>query len=79
MKPTGDALEALIAGLSGRPVVTADWQAVIALANHTLLTPVLFATLSHTGQLDRLPEDVGQYLQFIYRCNRERNLRLRSN
>ncbi|MER8438911.1 nucleotidyltransferase family protein [Mesorhizobium sp. M1312] len=77
MKPTRDALEALIAGLSGRLLVTADWQAVIALANHTLLTPVLFATLAHTGQLDRLPEDVGQYLQFIYRCNRERNLRLR--
>lgn len=77
MRTNRNALEALIAGLRGRPVATADWQAVIALANHTLLTPALFASLSHTGQLGRLPEDVGQYLQFIYGCNRERNLRLR--
>lgn len=77
MRTTRKALEALIAGLCGRPVATADWLGVIALANHTLLTPALVASLARTGQLGRLPEDVGQYLQFIHGCNRERNLRLR--
>lgn len=77
MKPSRNALEALIAGLRGRPVETSDWQALIALANHTLLTPALFVALSRSNQLDQLPEGVSEYLQFIHRCNRERNLRLR--
>ena len=54
-----------------------DWQSVIALANHTLLTPALFSSLAHAGQIDRLPQEVGEYLRFIHDCNRERNLRLR--
>lgn len=77
MKPAISALEALIAGLRGHVVVTADWQALIALANHTLLTPALFASLMHSGHSDQLPEEVHRYLRFIYDCNRERNLRLR--
>ncbi|AFL49691.1 hypothetical protein ABIE78_004537 [Sinorhizobium fredii] len=77
MKPARGALEALIAGLRGQLVVTADWQALIALANHTLLTPALFDSLTQSDQSDRLPKEVHQYLRFIYECNRERNLRLR--
>ena len=77
MMRAGNALEALIAGLRGRPAASADWQSVIALANHTLLTPALFSSLAHAGQIDRLPQEVGEYLRFIHDCNRERNLRLR--
>ena len=74
----GNALDALISGLRGRPSAGADWQAVIALANHTLLTPDLFSSLARADQIHRLPHDVGEYLQFVHDCNRERNLRLRA-
>lgn len=74
----GNALEALIAGLHGSPTDRADWQAVIALANHTLLTPDLFSSLARAGQIHQLPHDVREYLRFVHDCNRERNLRLRA-
>ncbi|TGQ79985.1 hypothetical protein EN850_18280 [Mesorhizobium sp. M8A.F.Ca.ET.207.01.1.1] len=74
----GNALEALVAGLRGTPTDRADWQAVIALANRTLLTPDLFSSLARAGQIHQLPEDVREYLRFVHDCNRERNLRLRT-
>lgn len=72
----GSALEELLAALRGWPQAGTDWRSVIALANHALLTPALFSSLARAGQLDRLPQDVGEYLLFIHDCNRERNLRL---
>lgn len=74
----GDALEALVAGLRGSPTDRTDWRAVIALANHTLLAPDLFSSLARAGQTHHLPKDVREYLQFVHDCNRERNLRLRT-
>ncbi|MBS3651687.1 nucleotidyltransferase family protein [Pseudaminobacter sp. 19-2017] len=74
----GNALEALIAGLRGGPIATPDVRAVIALANHTLLTPALFSSLARTGEIDRLPQDAREYLSFIHESNRQRNLRLRA-
>lgn len=78
MTRRGKVLEVLMAGLRGCPSDKADWQAVIALANHTLLTPDLFSSLARAGQIHRLPQDVGEYLRFVHDCNRERNLRLRA-
>ncbi|WP_136622157.1 MULTISPECIES: nucleotidyltransferase family protein [Mesorhizobium] len=78
MMSRGSALEALVAGLRGSRTDRADWQAVIALANHTLLTPDLFSSLARAGQIHHLPEDVREYLRFVHDCNRERNLRLRT-
>ena len=78
MMQVGAALEALIAGLRGRAVSTADWQSVIALANRSLLTPALFSALAHSGEIDRLPYDVREYLEFIHDRNWERNVRLRA-
>ena len=78
MIKAGAALKALIAGLRGRAVSTTDWQSVIALANRTLLTPALFSALTHSGEIDRLPDDVREYLGFIHDSNRERNVRLRA-
>ena len=78
MMQVGAALEELIAGLRGRPVSTADWQSVIALANRSLLTPALFSALAHSGEIDRLPYDVREYLEFIHDRNCERNVRLRA-
>lgn len=78
MMHRGNALEALVAGLRGCPDDRADWQAVIALANHCLLTPDLFSSLAHAGQIHRLPQDVREYLRFVHDCNLERNLRLRA-
>jgi hypothetical protein len=76
VRRAGGALATLVAGLRGQPVANADWQSVIALANHTLLTPALFASLARSDQLNGLPPDVGEYLRFIHDRNRERNLRL---
>mgnify|MGYP000223679195 CR=1 FL=1 len=70
-------LDALIAGLRGRLCAGIDWEAVIALANHTLLTPALFSSLTSAGNTDQIPDDVREYLQFIHDYNRERNQRLR--
>jgi hypothetical protein len=78
MMPVAVALEVLIAGLRGHAVSTADWQPVIALANRTLLTPALFSALAHSGEIDRLPQDVREYLRFIHDRNWERNVRLRA-
>lgn len=73
-----DTFEALIAGLRGGPIGGADVRAVIALANHTLLTPALFASLARSGAIGLLPQDAREYLGFIHECNRQRNLRLRA-
>ncbi len=78
MSRASRALEALICGLRGQPLVTDDWASVLALANRTLLTPALFASLTDTRQVERLPPDVRDYLAFIHACNRERNERLRT-
>ncbi|MBV7522256.1 nucleotidyltransferase family protein [Ensifer sp. ENS12] len=72
------ALDALVSGLQGHLVADVDWQALIALANHTLLTPALFSSLAQSGQIERLPGDVRDYLAFIDDCNRNRNLSLRA-
>lgn len=72
------ALEALISGLRGRlPAASTNWEAVIALANHSLLTPSLFTSLEQAGHSAELPEDVREYLEFIRDSSRERNRRLR--
>lgn len=73
-----NALDALVSGLQGHLVPDVDWQALIALANHTLLTPALFSSLTQSGQIERLPGDVRDYLAFIDDCNRNRNLSLRA-
>jgi hypothetical protein len=71
-------LDVLIACLRGFPVPDADWRAVIALANRTLLTPALFEAISASGELDRPPADAAEYLRFLQACNRDRNQRLRA-
>ena len=78
MRHRGNGLDALIDGLRGVASNEVDWQSVIALANHALLTPALCASLAETGQLDRLPGDVREYLEFVHNLNRDRNLRLRA-
>src|SRR6476660_1624248 len=70
------ALEGLVAGLRGHAVSTTDWQSVIALANRTLLTPALYSALALSGEINRLPDDVREYLGFIHDRNWERNMRL---
>lgn len=79
MTSAGHALDTLVAALRGRGAAEkVDWRAVIALANHTLLTPTLFSSLERAGVIDCIPHSVRQYLRFIYESNYERNLRLRS-
>lgn len=78
MSRVAHPLDVLIAGLRGLPVPDADWLAVSALANRTLLTPALFEALSASGELHRLPLDAAEYLCFLHACNRDRNQRLRA-
>lgn len=78
MTPRAEAFDDLLAGLRGTARATVDWQAIIGLANHTLLTPSLHAALLRSGQIDALPGDARDYLRFVATCNRERNIRLRA-
>ena len=78
MSRVAHPLDVLIAGIRGSPVPDADWCAVIALANRTLLTPALFEALSASGELRRLAPDAAGYLRFLHACNRDRNRRLRA-
>lgn len=78
MTNAGRALDGLIAGLRGHPAAADDWQSVLALANRTLLTPALCASLASAGQLHRIPQDVREYILFVRECNRERNSRLQT-
>lgn len=78
MSRAAHQLDVLVAGLRSIPVPDADWLAVIALANRTLLTPALFEALSASGELHRLPTDAAKYLCFLHNCNRDRNQRLRA-
>ena len=55
----------------------ADWDAVIAVANRTLLAPALHAALDRDGAPGDIPTDARTYLTFIHERNLERNNRLR--
>ena len=75
---SGTTLDALVACLRGEPPTAADWSAVFALANRTLLTPALYGALSRARRLDALPDDGRDYLAFLHARNVERNTRLRA-
>ena len=70
--------DALVALLRGRVPDAVPWPRVIALANHTLLTPRVHAALTASGAADGLPPDVRDYLAFLHARNAERNGRLRA-
>lgn len=74
--PSAVALGALIRGLWGEWPGRADWMTVIDIANRSWLTPALFAALSRALLIDRLPDDVHDYLALIHGRNQERNRRL---
>jgi len=78
MRGAGRDWEALTACLRGEPPADPDWEAIFEVANQTLLTPALFDALSRASQLDVLPEEARDYLDFIHASNRERNIRLRA-
>jgi hypothetical protein len=73
------ALCALIRQASPPPALdAARWDAVLRLANAHLLAPSLYAALGGTWRLELVPEEVGDYLSFLYRLNGERNDALRA-
>ncbi|TPE49143.1 nucleotidyltransferase family protein [Amaricoccus solimangrovi] len=78
MKSRAGTLDMLLAALDGRPPPATDWDAVIALANRSLLTPTLCQALRRAGALDGLPADAADFLAFIDARNLERNRRLRA-
>jgi hypothetical protein len=57
--------------------VVTDWEAVLALANKTLMTPAIWSSAIQGKQQILLPKEVASFLEFIHRCNVARNLRLR--
>lgn len=78
MTRNGTAFEDLVACLRGEPPASADWPAVFAIANRTLLTPALFDALARASRLAVLPEEGLAYLEFLHGRNLERNRRLRA-
>ena len=68
------ALHQLMACLRGEPPADCRWRDVLALANQSLVTPQLAASLDdHRGLL---PEQIGDFLDDVRARNRERNRRL---
>lgn len=67
-----EPLRSLIDGLSGRPIETADWPAVIVAANRALVTGILAA------RLEGGPEDVRSFLSVVHQRSLERNARLKA-
>ena len=55
-----------------------DWLAIFRLATAHLVAPILYATLAARAQLDRVPPDVREALEALYRLNHQRNRRLRA-
>ena len=67
-------LRALARAMQGQPPKDAEWNGVLNLANHSLITPRLALCLAP----HRLPADVDAFLQDVLQRNRERNRRLRA-
>ncbi len=57
--------------------VPRDWSGPLTFANEHLLTPALYASLALAHRLPEVPPDVGEYLAYIHRLNRDRNKALR--
>jgi hypothetical protein len=57
---------------------TIDWAGLLALANEHLVTPALYVALRNAVRLGDLPEEVREYLGFLYAENRTRNETLRA-
>ena len=76
MSARTQALDDLAACLRGAPPIGADWLAVVALANRTLVTPTLARMLlEHEAVLDR---DLPRFLVDVHARNLERNRRLKA-
>jgi hypothetical protein len=69
-------LQTLALALRGELADNMHWDLLIATANDVLLTPELFKAICVHGLLDRVPNDVREYLRFIFEVNCERNARL---
>jgi hypothetical protein len=72
------ALQDLLRCLRGGPVAsTADWNAILAVANDHLLTPALWGALQRFGRTEMPPAEVAAYLAMVGGLNEERNRALR--
>ena len=69
-------LDTLAALLAGELPPRVDWMSVLALANHTLVTPQLYSAALCSGTADRMPAEVLGFLHEVWTRNRERNERL---
>ena len=78
MTRRANTFDDLVAALRGQVADPIDWTRVIGMANHALVSAELYPALRRSGQIDRLPTDVNDYLQMIDERNRERNARLRA-
>ncbi|KRB86072.1 hypothetical protein ASE00_04845 [Sphingomonas sp. Root710] len=68
------ALDDLMCALRGTPLSDCDWDAMLALANQSLVTPQLAANLDGHGKT--LPDRVAAFLDDVRARNAERNRRL---
>ncbi len=64
-------------GAAARRAAVVDWARPLELANRHLLGPAMYTSLRDSGALSQIPEEVRGYLEFLYRCNGERNAALR--
>jgi len=70
------ALDALVAGLSGRPIARENVVAAVSLANQSLITPMWARAVARSGVLDTFDPDLRDLIADITARNTERNRRL---
>jgi len=70
------ALDALVAGLAGKPIARKDEVAAVSLANQSLITPIWARALARSGALETFDPDLRDLIADITARNTERNRRL---
>ena len=55
-----------------------EWGPLVYQANLQMCSPLWFVRLKQDGLLQYLPEDLQEYLQFLYDANTERNEKLKN-
>lgn len=79
LRTVAEALQPVAGGTSAaaRRQALTDWTKPLAFANAHLLAPALYANLAAAGRLAEVPAEARDYLELLYRLNRDRNDALR--
>ncbi len=58
------------------PLPDLDWETIVSVSSHHLVTPALYPALVSKEAFDPLPEDLKRYLSYVHELNVDRNTTL---